>query len=164
MKKLVLSFVVLGCTSLGFSQILEPVSEVALDEVTVIHSNYYQSVSEGVASPSVLKLESEVACYDITKSPVFNDKSDWFEVAFEQPNGSILATFDKEGKVIRTSERFNDITFPQAIRDEIYGEYPGWIANQNSYQVSYNTTGGIKRTYKVELHKDNVRKRLKIQK
>ena len=163
MKKFVLSIVLAGCTSFGFSQILEPVMEVELDEVTVIHSNYYQSVSEDVASPSVLKLESEVACYDITKSPVFNDKSDWFEVAFEQPNGTILATFDKEGKVIRTSERFNDVTFPQAIRDEIYGQYPGWTTNSNSYLVSYHNVDGIKRTYKVELLKDKLKKRLKIQ-
>ncbi len=163
MKKFVLSIVFAGCAALGYSQILEPLTEVKLDEVTVIHSNYYQSVTKGVSSPSVLKLESEVACYDITKSPEWNSKFDSFEVTFEQPNGNILATFDKEGKVVRTSERFNDITFPQDIRDEIYGQYPGWIADRNSYMVSYNVLGGMKRTYKVELHKDKVRKRLKIQ-
>ncbi len=164
MKKLLIGIYILGLTNLAYSQYLNGGLEVELEGITVtpLNIDYLHKVKEGTISKKVLNLENMAAEYDITKSPLFNNHIPYYNINFTQPNGQILATYDGRGKLVRSFERFKNIAFPIPVRNSIYRAYPGWTVKGNTYLVSYYHNKDLKKVYRVQLGKDGLKKKLKI--
>jgi len=135
-----------------------------LIEVTVrpLNISYVHAVIDERMPETILELENMAARYNITESPVYDGKLDAYEVTFSQNNGSIIATYDQNGKIIHSIERFKDITLPAFIRNKIYENNLGWTIHSDMYLVSYNCNDRIKKMCKVQLRKDGKRKNIKI--
>ncbi len=163
MKKLLTGLVILGLTNLAYPQNSNDGSTFLLEGVTVSPNMLYlSSVSSGTHSKRVWDLENFAARYDITKSPLFDNSDRNYTISFKQSKGLILATYDKNGNIIKTSERFKDIVVPIGVRNYIGKEYPGWVHQGNSYLVSYSGNKNVKKVYKVEIVKQNMQKRIRI--
>jgi len=166
MKTFLIGLIFLGFTSLGHSQVNgeTKVKEEALDVITVTRLNlsYLKKVQDENTPKRVKALENRAARYDITESPVFDRKFESYEVLFEQTKGRIVATFDQEGKIINSLERFDDVLLPPEVRNTIFKEYPGWSIHKDMYLVSYYHDKDVKKTYKVQIRKEKQKKNLKI--
>ncbi len=165
MKKAVFGAMMLGIASLGYSQSTNSkIDEVKLSGVEVAPRNltYWDGVSEGTISDRVLVLEKKASRYNIKEMPFFNDRSKVFYVNFKQNKGNILATYDRDGKILTSSERFKDIALPPAVRNSIYKENPGWTLHSNAYLVSYSHGKDVKKTYKALIRKGNLKKYLRL--
>ena len=126
MKKIVLGLLALGLTTQVSAQIIKTEE---LSEVTVVATNYkyLNNVnSEEVASIPVKMLERKVASYDIKNSDFYQDDYDLYNITFFIPEGKILAAYDKDGKLIRTVERFKDINVPLAVKNAVLDRFPEW--------------------------------------
>ena len=149
MKKLILGLLVLGITIPTFAQDVEQLSEVY-----IIAKNYKylsQTDAEDEALPVEL-LQRKVATYDIKSSDIYHDEYDYYEVAFYIPEGKILAAYDKDGKVLRTVERFKDIKLPDMVSKSIMKRFPGWTVTKDLYLVNYHDRKGVtKKMYKLRL-------------
>ena len=154
-----LGLLVFGLTTqCMFSQEIE-LSEVRLD------SNYkYLDAIDSKETPlSVKELEEEVAFYNLKESDLYSDEYDGYKVSFYIPKGSIVATYDKDGKILRTIERFNNVKLPRSILEGIAQRYPDWSIAEDAYKVDYYGDRGIaKKQYKVKLENENIRKTLKF--
>ena len=160
MKKVLFGLLFLGLTTQAYSQIVETQE---LSEVTVVATNYkyLNSVnSEEVASVPVEMLERKVAAFDYKSSDFYSDEFDRYNITFYIPEGKILAAYDRDGKLLRTVERFKDIDIPTKVKKAVMNRFPEWTISKDVYRVNYNAQKGAEKTYK--LHLENGDKTVKV--
>ena len=162
MKKLVLGLLMFGLAFTSYAQI---VKTEKLSEVTVYATNYkYLSsmdTGEEVALP-VEMLRKKVAAFDLKGSEFYQDDYDLYRINFYIPEGKILAAYDKDGKILRTVERFNDISLPTSVRDAVVDRFPGWTITKDVYRVTYHEKKGVDKSYKLKLENGDEVLRVKL--
>ena len=140
--------------------VLDPV-EVEGEYAKPLHLAYYTKVQDQVISKAILNLEHRVASFDVLNSKLFNKKQLIKVVDFSSPKGFITATYHKDGRLKSTDERFRNVPFTVAVRNQLYKSYPGWKITKNRYMVNYDIDGNLERNFKVWLTKGG--ERIKIQ-
>mgnify|MGYP006924590328 CR=1 FL=1 len=162
MKKILFGLLAIGLNTQAFSQI---VKTEQLSEVTVYATNYKylnDVNTQEVASIPVQMLERKVASYDVKNSDFYQDDYDLYHITFFIPEGKILAAYDKDGKLIRTAEKFKDINLPTAVKEAVLDRYPKWTITKDIYKVNYADNRGAKKTYKLKLENGNEVIRVKV--
>lgn len=162
MKKLFLGLLCIGLTSPALAQI---VKTEELSEVTVYATNYKYLNSVASEEPAALPvemLERKVAAFDIENSEYYVDEYDYYQVRFYIPEGKILAAYDKDGKIIRTIERFEDVALPNSIKEAVLDRFPGWTITKDMYRVNYHEEKGATKTYKLRLENGDKKLRVKV--
>ncbi|MFC4634625.1 nicotinate-nucleotide adenylyltransferase [Dokdonia ponticola] len=148
MKNLIIGLFIFGLTTQVFSQVIE------LPEVFIspVNYKYLYTVNSEDNDPKVAGLERKVAQFDVTKEDYYDDDYDGYTVSFYIPSGSVVAAYDKDGKLLRTIERFKNVKLPTAVQNAIAKRFPNWSMTKDSYQVSYNDDNSTaKKIYKVKL-------------
>lgn len=163
MKTLITGLLVIGLTSLGFSQ-SGGIEQVNLSEVdiTPLNLTYLNQVQDEDTPTEVKRLENKASRYDITEAPIFDKKFEAYEVIFKDSDGKIVATYDENGKILSSLERFKDVLLPEKVRNSLYKNFPGWALHTDTYLVSYYADHSVKKVYKIQLRKDGKRKNLKV--
>lgn len=159
MKNLKL-FLVLILLISGFSSISN--AQIVLPEVKIeaINYKYLNSVGDAVALP-VKRLQREVAAFDLKTSDFYEDEYDTYFISFYIPEGEILAAYDKDGKLLRTAEKYKNVKLPIPVAATVAKKYPGWGIAKDVYLVSYYETKGISKVFKLILENGNKRMRIK---
>jgi hypothetical protein len=162
MKKTILGLLALGLATQGYSQI---VKTEQLSEVTVVATNYkyLNSVNtQEVASVPVELLERKVAAFDIKSSDFYQDDYNLYNITFYIPDGKVLAAYDKDGKLLRTAEKFKDINLPVVVKEAILDRFPEWTITQDVYLVNYHDSKGVNKRYKLKLENGDKILRVKV--
>ena len=161
MKKLLLGLLALGLTTQFYAQVID---DGMLPEVEVIATNYkyLNSVDNSEAAVPVKLLEDKVAKFDIRSSEFYEDGSDFYRVYFYIPEGTIVAAYDRDGKILYTIEKFNNVALPNSVTDAIGDKFPGWKIAKDVYRVSYTQKEGAVKRYKVVLENGVEKVRVKI--
>ena len=159
MKNLFVGLLIIGLTIQGFAQ--TATIDLAEVEVLGINYKYLNSVGASEAAIPVKILERKAASFDLKNSDIYEDELQDYYVYFNIQQGHILAVYDGEGEIIRTSEKFKDINLPLVISNSIVDKYPGWKIASDIYLVSYKRNGTLTKTYKLFLEKDGSHKRVK---
>jgi len=159
MKKLMLGLLVIG-----FAIQLMHAQEIELPEVNIdVNYKYLEAIDSEEVAESVKMLEKEVAFYDLKESDFYNDEYDKYNVSFYCPEGSIIAAYNKEGRILNTVEKFKNIKLQKTVIRSILEQYPNWDIIENGYKVYYfGSTGNAKKEYKVKLKKEDKIKTLKF--
>jgi hypothetical protein len=164
MKNLIIVLSFIGLTTTVFAQNPSNKFEVALDEVEVfnINSNYLNAIGHRNAAELVKFLVEKAASFDLEFSNCLKadyDKQEFY-VQFKIPQGEILAVYDNEGEIIRTSEKFEDISLPLAVSNAIVKKFPGWKISNDIYRVTYVKDGALNKTYKLFIERTNIGKKV----
>ena len=161
MKKLFIGLLVFGfATQLMFSQI-EKLPEVDIT-VNYKYLNSINAENQDI-DLSVKLLEEEVAFYNLKESELYKDEYETYYVSFYIPQGKIVAAYNRDGKILRTIERFENIKLPDAVVASILEKYPNWSIKGDAYKVDYRDKSGIaKKQYKVNLQKNGKNIKVKI--
>lgn len=157
MKKLILGLLVIGLTSQVFSQVIN-LPEI---EIAAVNYKYLNAVASEGVDIDVKLLEKKVALFDIKSSDFYVDDYTTYQVRFYIPNGTILAAYDKNGKITRTIEKFTDVKLPMDVRDAVFARFPGWTLKRDVYRVTYNQEKSRK-IYKIVLLKEKKILRVKV--
>lgn len=162
MKKILLGLLTIGLTIPMYGQIIKTEE---LSEVTVYATNYkyldnLNTMEE--ASLPVKMLQQKVAAFNVKDSEFYQDDYDLYQVNFFIPEGKILAAYDKDGKLLRTAERFKDINLPMSVKNSILERFPNWIVTKDVYLVNYTDGSGANKTYKVKLKNGDETLRVKL--
>jgi len=161
MIKVIFGLLFLGLTTQAYSQI---VKTEELSEVSVYATNYkyLNNVdTEEEASIPVEMLRRKVASFNINDSEFYQDDYDLYKIDFFIPEGKILAAYDKDGKLIRTAEKFKNINLPKAVKESILDRFPEWTITKDIYIVHYIDTKGASKKYKLKLENGNQTLRVK---
>lgn len=161
MKKLMIGLLAFGVTAQTFAQ--EPAFE-QLSEIYLVATNYkYLDQVDAFGTDNDIKqIQRKIATYDIKNEDVYQDEYDSYSVSFYIPNGKILASYDKDGKILRTAERFKKTNLPEAVRAAIATRFPRWTVYKDIYLVNYHEKAGVKRRYKLTLENGDQRINVKL--
>jgi hypothetical protein len=158
MKKVILALFALGIAFPSFAQV------VTLPEVEVSAKNYkyLDDVKSTSSAQTVQNLERYATSFDVRSSEYYEDEYDNYFISFYIPNGKILAAYDKEGNLLRTVEKYENIKLPLVIAQSVAKNYPGWKITKNAYLVNYHDKMGVtKKEYKIVLEKGDEGMRIK---
>ena len=148
MKNLFLFLLACGLTTDVFAQVIE------LDEVIIYPVKYkyiYEVVDDDI-DQSVKDLQIKLGKFDITKEEYYNDEYDSYDVSFYIPKGYAVVTYDKNGKMLRTIERYKNVKLPLAVNEALEERFPNWTVDKDIYRVSYSEPKWeSKKTYKLKL-------------
>ncbi|WP_222983399.1 nicotinate-nucleotide adenylyltransferase [Flagellimonas meishanensis] len=162
MKKLLCGLFILGLTIPSFAQVIKTEE---LSEVVVYATNYkyLNNVdTEEEASIPVEMLRRKVAAFNVQESEYYQDDYDLYNINFFIPEGKILAAYDKDGKIIRTAERFRDINLPTAVKEAVLDRFPEWTITKDIYLVNYHDEKGVAKKYKLKLENGDKVLRVKV--
>jgi hypothetical protein len=132
MKNLFLFLLVCGLTKPLFGQVIE------LDTVVIrpITYKYIYEVVDDDIDQSVKDLQIKLGKFDITKEEYYNDEY----------------AYDKDGKLLRTIERYKNVKLPLAVSEALVERFPKWTVDKDIYKVSYSEPNWeSKKTYKLKL-------------
>lgn len=148
MKNLILGLFVFGLTTLVFPQEIE----LPAVEIEAVNYKYLYAVSTEDTDVQVKKLEEHVSAFDVSETDYFDDEYDTYKVSFYIPDGRIAAAYDKNGKLLKTIEKFDNVKLPRAVNMAVSKRFPAWKMDKNVYKVSYkgDTENAIK-IYKMKL-------------
>jgi rRNA-processing protein FCF1 len=150
MKKLIFGLFIFGLTIQAFAQVtkIEKLSEVV---IVATNYKYLNEVDARDAAIPVEVLQRKVAAFDVKNSEFYEDEYESYFISFYIPEGKILAAYDKDGKIIRTVEKFKNIKLPIAVTKAVAKRFPGWIINEDVYKVNYHHEDGVTKQYKLRL-------------
>lgn len=153
---------VAGACSLGF--IGPVIAQEELPEVTVVATNYkyLKTVGDKEVAIPVKRLQRAAAAYDIKNSEYYEDDYDTYFISFYLPEGQILAAYDKNGKLIRTAEKYKNVKLPSAVSKAVVNRFPQWKISRDVYLVTYYNETGATKKYKMVLENGNKRLRVKV--
>ncbi|GAA4941156.1 hypothetical protein GCM10023314_12650 [Algibacter agarivorans] len=156
MKKLIFGLFIMGLTTQIYAQ-----DPIQLPEVHIVHNYMYLSAagSEDLAVP-VENLQLKVSDFDVKELDVYSEEYDLYDVYFIIPEGKVLASYDKDGNLLSTAERYKNIKLPFPVSKAITKRFPNWAISKNIYLVNYHESGNIRKLYKVTL--ENGKKRIKV--
>ena len=131
-------------------------------EIVAVNYKYLNAVDNKEVAQPVAMLEREAAIYDVKTADFYEDQYDNYFVSFFIPNGQILAAYDKEGNLLRTAEKFNNVALPVNVREAIATKFPKWTIAKEVYLVTYHEQHGATKRYKLTLENGNKRKRVRV--
>ncbi len=173
MKKIMITSVTLLLTLCLFSQNEIAYVDVSFDvknltyttsKKTIANFNYVNAVYNQDLSIQIKTFQKMVADYDITEQPCYNlDKKCTYDVVFRDDNNTITATYDKEGAVLKSFEKYEAIKLPYKISAKIVKENPGWNYESIKCVITYEEGKSTSTIYQIKLRKEKSTKTIKIQ-
>ena len=130
--------------------------------VKAVRYKYLSAVDHKDLAQPVKLLERRAAAYDIKNTDIYEEDYDTYFVSFYLPEGQILASYDKNGRLLTTAEKYKDITLPISVRTAIVNRFPNWALTKDIYQVDYYEGKRVSKVYKVILENGDKRMRVKV--
>lgn len=155
MKKVLLGLFIFGLTTQINAQTIE------LPE-TIISVNYkyldaVDEVNVDKTASRVKKLEEQVLKFDNKDmKSLYDDEYETYTVSFYVPEGRIIAAYNKEGKIIRTIEKYNNVRLPLEVMQAVSKRFPNWGIVEDVYFINYHCEKDtIKQVYKIKIKNDD---------
>lgn len=127
--------------------------ELAEINILALNATYLNKVLDKNAALPVQQLERSAAEYDVTVSNIYSEEFDTYEVNFENSHGRITASYDADGEIMRSYEKFKDVKVPKEVAKSIAKKFPGWHLAKTTYLVNYHQNKDVVRAYKVYIEK-----------
>lgn len=140
-------------------------SQNTLPEIIVraVRYKYLSAVTKEEVSQPVKMLQRKAAEYNVKSTDYYEEDNDVYFVSFYIPEGQILASYDKEGKLVSTVEKYKDIELPKNISMAVGKRYPNWSINKDVYFVNYHQTDTeVNKYYKLTLRNGDKRLQVKL--
>ena len=96
-------------------------------------------------------VEEKFIAYDLGKDA---EGAEEYLVVMEVKNGSLSATYNENGKLIRVVEEFKNVRLPSDVIYSIYRTYPGWTIVNDKFLYTQEEGDIIKKQYNVKIKKD----------
>ncbi len=161
MKKLMLWLLVFGLTTQFYAQVVND-GQLPEIEVKAINYKYLNDVNSGDVDTPVKLLELEAANFDPRdRKDLYEDEYGFYKVSFYIPDGMIVAAYGKDGKIIKTIEKFKDVKPPRTVINSVANRFPGWGITNDVYKVTYHHKKGSNKMYKLTLTNGDERMKVK---
>jgi hypothetical protein len=167
MKSLIIILLTLGLTFPSFSQVKKtqekeaPMKIEELPGVVIKRAGKDFSIYLPDNNPdkNVRNLEDKFIAYDIGKD---YEGSEEYLLILETKKGSLAATYNETGKLIRVVENFKNVKLPNLVIYSIYKTYPGWRIVNDKYLYSQEQGDIIKKQYHIKIKKGKETQKLTV--
>lgn len=153
MKTFIIILVFLAVTTSSYSQETGKIKIEELPEVIIKRAGKDFSVYLPSNSPDqrVKTVEQKFIAYDLGKDA---EGAEEYLVTMQVKNGSLAATYDDKGKLVRVVENFKNVKLPSQVIYSVYRTYPGWTIVNDKFLYTQEKGDVIKKQYNLKIKKD----------
>jgi hypothetical protein len=153
MKTFIIILVFLAVTASSYSQDTGKIKIEELPEVIIKRAGKDFSVYLPSNSPDqrVKTVEQKFIAYDLGKDA---EGAEEYLVLMQVKNGSLAATYDDKGKLIRVVENFKNVKLPSQVIYSVYRTYPGWTIVNDKFLYTQEKGDVTKKQYNIKIKKD----------
>jgi hypothetical protein len=157
MKSFVIGLLVFGLTTLSYSQVkTDEATKNGLMNVENLPGVVIKSAGKDFSvyipdrnpDQNVRKLEDSFIAYDLGKD---YEGYETYLVIMEIEKGSLAATYNENGKLIRVVENYKNVKLPNQVIYSVYKKYPGWEIVNDKYLYSQEDGDVIKKQYNLKI-------------
>ncbi|MDA7559148.1 hypothetical protein N8768_08335 [Flavobacteriaceae bacterium] len=125
--------------------------------------DYLKDMSLQRSSSKISEFQNMIAAYNIQQLAVFkSDKETTYDVVFKETNCKVVTTYDASGKIISSSENYNNVKLPHQLALEVIKAFPNWRILKSRQSIEYNSLTGPESTFVIKIKNDNNSKVLKF--
>lgn len=101
--------------------------------------------------PNVRRLEERFVAYDLGKDYEGNEE---YLLTMEINKGTLSATYNENGKLIRVVENYKNIVLPHEVIYSVYKKYPEWTIVNDKFLYTQEEGDIIKKQYNLRIKKN----------
>ena len=116
-----------------------------------VGSDFSVYIPDNNPDQRVRTVEEKFIAFDLGKDA---EGFEEYLVVMEVKNGSLTATYNENGKLIRVVEEFKNVKLPTEVIYSIYRTYPGWSIVNDSFLYSQEEGDVIKKQYNIKIKND----------
>ncbi|PCE66112.1 hypothetical protein [Sediminicola luteus] len=141
-------------------------------EVVVKNQSYLTAVRGSMLPLSIRKFRRTVADFDIRTHEVWEDSEKpkegvqvphlTYSVLLEEGGHKVMATYDNQGNVVKSAERYKGVNIPKSLRKQLATEYPGWAFTSSQCEIDYIQGKGNMIRFKIGMEKDGKQKQKRL--
>jgi hypothetical protein len=166
MKKFIVALLFLGFAVSSFSQKKTEKEEGKMDIINLPEivikkagSDFSVYVPDDNPDQTVRRLEQNFVAYDLGKDYKGNEN---YLVTMDIKNGSLAATYDEKGKLIRVVENYKNVILPSEVIYSIYKNFPKWTIVNDKFLYTQTEGDVIKKQYNVKIKKNKEVRKLVV--
>ena len=148
MKKIILGLFIFGLTTQVSAQTTQ------LPETVIsINYKYMDAIADDYIPTHIQKLKDEVLNYNHNElAKLYVNEDEIYNVSFDIPEGKIVVAYDKNGKIIKTFEKYSNVRLPLVVMQAIAERFPNWQIVEDVYLVKYhNENDSLLKQYKIKI-------------
>lgn len=163
MKTFIVILLFLGFAASSYSQKKTEKEEGKMDiiylpEIVIkkAGADFSVYVPDDNPDPNVRRLEEKFVAYDLGKDYEGNEN---YLLTMDVKNGSLAATYDENGKLIRVVENYKNVILPSEVIYSIYKNFPEWTIVNDKFLYTQTEGDIVKKQYNIKIKKnEDVRK------
>lgn len=154
MKSLIIIFI-LSITITANAQVTEN-GKIKIEElpgvvIKRVGADFSVYIPDNNPDQRVKLVEEKFIAYDLGKDA---EGFEEYLVVMEVKNGSLTATYNENGKLVRVVESFKNVKLPSEVIYSIYRTYPGWSIVNDSFLYTQEDGDIINKQYNIKIKKD----------
>jgi len=108
---------------------------------------------------NVRRVQQKFIAYDLGKD---NDDYDEYLLVMQIKKGTLAATYDEKGKLIRVVENYKNVVLPSQVIYSVYKKFPGWTIVNDKFLYTQEEGDIIKKQYNLKIKKNNEVRKLVV--
>ena len=154
MKSLIIIFI-LTITIAANGQVTEK-GKIKIEElpgvvIKRVGTDFSVYIPDNNPDQRVKMVEDQFIAFDLGKGA---EGFEEYLVVMEAKNGSLTATYNENGKLVRVVENFKNVRLPSEVIYSIYRTYPGWSIVNDSFLYTQEDGDVINKQYNIKIKKD----------
>ncbi|WP_067146214.1 hypothetical protein [Pseudotamlana agarivorans] len=131
---------------------------IALSDTYISHNqNYINATSLVHISKHIKTLENQLLAYNHKSelADLYDDENDLYTVSFYRTFGKIEAVYNKNGKIIKTFEKYKNKRLPLEVMQAISKRFPNWSIIEGVQYIKYDhEQDSLNQVFKVKIKKE----------
>ena len=108
---------------------------------------------------NVRRVQQKFIAYDLGKD---NEDYDEYLLVMQIKKGTLAATYDEKGKLIRVVENYKNVVLPSQVIYSVYKKFPGWTIVNDKFLYTQEEGDIIKKQYNLKIKKNNEVRKLVV--
>ena len=100
---------------------------------------------------NIKRVEEKFIAYDLGKD---NEGFDEYLLVMQIKKGTLAATYDEKGKLIRVVENYKNVILPSQVIYSVYKKFPGWKIVNDKFLYTQEEGDIIKKQYNLKIKKN----------
>ena len=166
MKSFIIFLLFFGFLNSSYSQKKPPkeggkMDVISLPEIVIKKAGADFSVYIPDKNPdsNIKRVEEKFIAYDLGKD---NEGYDEYLLVMQIKKGTLAATYDEKGKLIRVVENYKNVLLPSQVIYSVYKKFPGWTIVNDKFLYTQEEGDIIKKQYNLKIKKNKDVRRLTV--
>ncbi|MFT5714741.1 MAG: hypothetical protein ACI9WT_001305 [Flavobacterium sp.] len=168
MKSFIIGLLLLGLTTSSYAQDktkkdyeegIMKIEELPAVVIKRVGADFSVYLPDNHPDKDVRRMEEKFIAYDIGKD---YKGAETYLLLMKTKNGSLSATYNENGKLIRVVEEYKNVRLPNEVIYSIYSTYPAYTIVNDKYLYTQEEGDVLKKQYNIKIKKGKRTLRLKV--